>query len=135
MRAQIDTNIFLDIIFNRTQFYDPAAKLLTRVTQGDVEAYLAAHAVTTVYYLVARNESKETAYFALTELLQIVKVAPVDQNVINRALHYPQQDFEDAVTMVAAVAVGADCVVTRDASGFATGPLPVYTAAELLSRF
>ncbi len=66
-------------------------------------------------------------------LLQIVGVAAVDGPVLEQALTLPYADFEDAVLMAAARQAGAEYVVTRDRAGFAAGPLPTLTPAELLA--
>jgi predicted nucleic acid-binding protein len=52
MRVLIDTNVILDVVFNRKQFYAAAARVMTLAAEGQIEGFIAAHAVTTVYYLV-----------------------------------------------------------------------------------
>ena len=39
----------------------------------------------------------------ITNLLQFIKIAPVDQSTIEQALNLDFRDFEDAVQMIAAV--------------------------------
>lgn len=133
MRVLFDTNVVLDVIFKRKDFYAAAAHVMTKAAAGDIEAYLAAHAVTTIYYLVARSAGKEAAQVALVDVLRITRVAAVDQEVIDQALKNPQRDFEDAVTMMAAVHADADYIVTRNAADFRPGPLPILTPTELLA--
>jgi predicted nucleic acid-binding protein len=134
MRVLIDTNVVLDVIFNRKQFYPASARAMTLAAEDQIEGYVAAHAVTTIFYVVERDRGNETARVALIDLLSIMKVAAVDQGVIEKALAAPYRDFEDAVTMMAAASIGADYIVTRNSADFAHGPLPVLTPVELLAR-
>ena len=67
----------------------------------------------------------------MTELMQFLSVAAVDQTVIEQALNLPYRDFEDAVQMMAAVRSGAEYLVTRNVQDFKAGPLPAVKPFEL----
>ena len=67
------------------------------------------------------------------ELLGLFDVAPVDRDVLDRALDSDFTDFEDAVLHEAAVAGGMSAIVTRDRQGFANATLPVFDPRELLA--
>jgi hypothetical protein len=69
----------------------------------------------------------------MTELLQFLSVAAVDQTVVEQSLNLPYKDFEDAVQMMAAVRSGADYLITRNVRDFKAGPLPALTPAEFLA--
>jgi hypothetical protein len=43
-------------------------------------------------------------------------------------------DFEDNVQMACASAAQLDAIVTRDPSGFAGSPIPIWTPQELVQR-
>ena len=109
-----------------------SAAVLSAVEAGLVEGWIAAHSVTTLYYLYAKSRSWEVARSTLAALLELLRVAPVDEQVLRQALALPYRDFEDAVQMAAALAVGASCVVSRNVKDFRYGPLPVYTPADCL---
>jgi hypothetical protein len=98
-----------------------------------VEGYLAAHSLTTLFCLIAKDRSPETAKIALTEILQFLKVAPVNQKTIEQALMLPYKDFEDAVQMMSAVQVKAAYLVTRNVQYYKGGPLTALQPDELLA--
>jgi hypothetical protein len=98
-----------------------------------VEGWVAAHSLTTLFYLVARHQSAEQARVALTDLLSFLSVAAVDHIVIEQALNLPYPDFEDAVKMMAATRSGVRYLVTRNMRDYGLGPLPVLEPAELLA--
>lgn len=132
-RVLIDLNLILDVLQQREPFYLLSARVLAAAETGLIEGYVAAHTLTTLFYLIAKDQSPETARVSLTELLQFLAVAAVDQDTIEQALTLPYKDFEDAVQMTSAVQVGAQYLVTRDVRDYKAGPLAVIQPAELLA--
>jgi len=128
-----DLNILLDVLQARPQFYDLSARLLADAETGKIQGWLAAHSVTTLFYLISKGHSPDQAQVTLTSLLQFLQIAPVNQNVIEQALNLPYRDFEDAVQMSAALQIHADYLVTRNEKDFQPAPLPVVQPAELLA--
>lgn len=129
----IDLNVILDVLQKREPFYEMSARVLACVERGQVEGWIAAHSVTTLFYLLARYQSTDLARVVIGDLLSLLSVAPVDQVVIERALPLPYRDSDDAVQMMAAVQVGAGYLVTRNVRDFQAGPLPVLQPAEFLA--
>ena len=132
-RVLIDLNLILDVLQQREPFYLLSARVLASAETGLIEGYVAAYTLTTLFYLIAKDQSPETARISLTELLQFLAVAAVDQDTIEQALTLPYKDFEDAVQMTSAVQVGAKYLVTRDVRDYKAGPLAVLQPAELLA--
>lgn len=129
----MDLNIILDVLQRREPFYEMSARALAAAETGMVEGWIAAHSLTTLFYLLARHQSAEHARVALMELLSFLSVAAVDQVVIEQALKLPYADFEDAVQMMAAVGSDVQYLITRNARDYRLGPLPVLQPAELLA--
>lgn len=128
-----DLNILLDVLQERKEFYDFSARLLAYAETGAIQGWLAAHSVTTLFYLIAKDKSAEQARVTLTSLLQFLKIAPVDQNTIEHALNLPYRDFEDAVQMMAALQVHADFLLTRNVRDYQPTPMKVIQPVELLA--
>lgn len=133
IKVLFDLNIVLDVLQKRLPHFVDSAQALARAENGAIEGYLATHSWTTLFYLYARDQSADQARVRLTELLQFLAVAPVDQQVVEQALNLPYQDYEDAVQMMAAVRCGATYLVTRNVADFTAGPLPVLKPVELLA--
>jgi predicted nucleic acid-binding protein len=133
LKVLIDLNVVLDVLQRRESFYDMSARVLAAAETGLVEGWVAAHSLTTLFYLLTRYQSAEQARVALTDLLTFLSVAAVDHEVIEQALNLPYPDFEDAVQMMAAVRSGVQYLVTRNVRDYGLGPLPVLQPAELLA--
>jgi predicted nucleic acid-binding protein len=132
-RVLIDLNLILDTLQRREPFYAHSARVLACAETGRVEGLVAAHSLTTLFYLVAQDQSADQARVVLGELLRFLAVAAVDQSTIEGALNLPYRDFEDAVQMAAAVQAGARYLVTRNVRDYKAGPLPALLPAELLA--
>lgn len=114
----LDTNVVLDVLLNRTPHADTSGEVWKSIEQGFARGMIAAHAVTTVYYLQRRENGSPAARKAIADLLNVFSIAAVDGAMISEAVRLPVADFEDAVTAVAASKAHCDYIVTRDRTGF-----------------
>jgi predicted nucleic acid-binding protein len=132
-RVLFDLNVVLDVLQQREPFYEMSARALASAETGLVEGWVAAHSLTTLFYLVAKFGSAEQARAVLGELLSFLSVAAVDKVVIEQALNLPYEDLEDAVQMTAALQIGAQYLITRNIRDYRAGPLPVLQPVEMLA--
>lgn len=130
-----DINIILDVLQERAPFYEDSANVLSLAETGQVRGYLSSHSVTTLYYLLRKSLGDSKARTVVTSLLQILKIAAVDTLTIDQALNLDYPDFEDAVQMICAVQLKADCLVTRNVKDFQPPMLPVLQPVEFLAAF
>lgn len=133
IKVLFDLNVILDVLQKRPPHFADSAAVLAQAERGALEGFVAAHSWTTLFYLYSKDQSAAQARVRLTELLQFLAVAAVDQRVVEQALNLPYQDYEDAVQMMAALRCGAKYLVTRNVADFAAGPLPVLKPADLLA--
>jgi predicted nucleic acid-binding protein len=126
-RILLDTNILLDVVLARKPHAEAGEVLWEMIEEHNAEGRLAAHALTTFYYLVRKQRDHVRAKNAVHSLLQVFKVASVDGPVIQEALQMPGSDFEDCVTAAAAHRSGCAFIVTRDPRGFRASPVEAVT--------
>ena len=128
----IDHYVLLDVLQKREPFFEAPAGLLAAVETGDVDGYVAAHSITTLFYLIQKGKSAADARATITNLLQFIKIIPVDQNTIEQALNLNFRDFEDAVQMISAVQNKLDCIITRKVKDYQPALLPVMQPVDFL---
>ena len=128
----IDLNILLDVLQKREQFYEASARLLAAVELGKVRGLVAAHSITTLFYMIRKDRSVADARVTITNLLQFIEIAPVDQSTIEQALNLDYRDFEDAVQMISAVQCKVDYLITRNEKDFQPALLPVLQPVDFL---
>lgn len=128
----IDINILLDVLQKRELFYETSAHLLASVEAGRVKEYVAAHSLTTLFYLIKKDRSAAEARPTITNLLQFIKIAPIDESTIEQALNLDYRDYEDAVQMISAVQCKADCLITRNVKDIQPALLSVLQPVDFL---
>lgn len=129
----VDLNVIIDVVQQRQPFYEQAAGVVDAVVRGQAEGWLAAHSITTLFYIIHRIRDRETAVTSITNLLEVFTVATVDDAVIRKALSWGWKDFEDAMQMAAAANVNANYLITRNPRDFQTGSIPVVQSAAFLT--
>lgn len=135
MKVLVDTNVWLDIILKREPHVAASARVVNALTvpDGPHSAWVCAHAVTTIFYIVDRGRDSIAASSAVEALLDGAEVAAVDGKVLRKALTSDLVDFEDAVVESAASRLGLDAILTRNAPDFSRARIPVYTPSELMA--
>jgi len=132
-RVLFDTNVLLDIVLAREPWATDAVGLLDVAAAGDIDGYVAAHAVTTIHYLVERERDRRTALTAVADLLSVLKVAELGTADFQRALALGLRDYEDAVQVAACLRIGAQFLVTRNPKDFRGAPVATRSAGEVLA--
>jgi len=128
----IDLNVILDVILERAPGVEPASTLWAAIEGGRGRGLIPAHGLTTVFYLLEKARDTAFARSGVERLISVFGVAPIDDNVVRRALIFGWPDFEDAVCAAAAEASGCEAIVTRDPDGFPDSPVPVVDPAGAL---
>ena len=133
MKILFDVNVILDVLLDRDKWGEDSAKLLDAAERREIEGYIAAHTMTTAYYIVAKATVSRTARMAVADLLRILDVVPLDSADFTHALALGMSDFEDAVQVAAAARIGADYLATSNEKDFRKSPVSARSPAELLA--
>jgi predicted nucleic acid-binding protein len=133
LRVFFDINVVLDVLQKREPFYDSSAWLLGYAETGKVQGCIAAHSLTTLFYIVSKHRSTEEAHVILTSLMQFLQIAAVTQETIEQALNLPYKDFEDAVQMSAALQWKADYLATRNVRDYQPALVKTVQPIDLLA--
>ena len=126
-RVLVDTNVILDVLRDRAPHAKASTAVWAAIETGLAEGLLAAHAITTIHYLIRKEQGAAKAGRTISEMLRVFAVAMIDGGVIQQALQMSWPEFEDSVTAAAAQIAGCDLIVTRDPKGFRNSPIPVMT--------
>lgn len=97
MTILLDVNVVLDVFLARAEWVEESARVLDAAERKRVHAHVAGHTVTTAYYVTRIATNRTTAAGAVSDLLRICDVVPVDEDDFHRALTLDLPDFEDAV--------------------------------------
>ena len=127
----LDLNVVLDVLQKREPHYAASAQVWAFVETGRLQGWVAAHSVTTLFYLLTQQVGSPRAQEAIQDLVSVFGIASIDEKVILDALAFGWKDFEDAVQMAAAATADAEYLITRNPKDFKGGPVATLQPAEL----
>jgi predicted nucleic acid-binding protein len=132
MRVMLDLNVLLDVVQRREPFYAASAMVLSRALDGPNLACMPGHALTTLYYIVAKYADPGRAGELIDWILAHLEIVPQDRTQFVRARGLGLDDFEDAALASAAEAAGCELILTRNVADFKASPIPAVTPEEFL---
>ncbi len=133
MNVLFDTNVILDVLLEREPHVGPASKLFALVDRGRIKGSMCATTATTVYYIAAKDFGTRRAREQIHELFGLFEIAPVDRDVLDRALEHRLRGLRRRRAARSGASLGATVIVTRDREDFANSAIPALDPHELLA--
>ena len=130
----LDTNIVIDFLGERANFYQPAAKILTLADQKKIEIYTSPTSISNTYYLLSRFENTKIALEKIRKFKVLCSISMMDDEVIEKAINSNFKDFEDAMQYFSALASNCDLIVTRNEKDFKNALIPVLNGESYLEK-
>lgn len=134
-RLLIDSNIVIDLLSKRENFYHEAALLFSRADKKELELTISSLTFANTNYVLTKlipiKEVRET----LRKFKVLVEVLSLDDKITELALsddNFP--DFEDGLQYYSALENQIDVIITRNKKDFKNSKIPVLTAKEFLAR-
>ena len=73
MIALFDTDVVLDLLLDRKPFAEAAALLFSKAEEGEIQGYVSATTITTIYYLASKTIGTKKAIWATRKLLAFLE--------------------------------------------------------------
>ena len=131
-RILVDTNIVLDLLAKRTEFFREAQELFTLSDKNEVKLYISSLTFVNTYYILSQKFKIENVRKVLRKFKVLVEVLPVDDKIIELSLESDFKDFEDAIQYYTAIENEINIIVTRNLKDFKTAKIPVLTAKDYI---
>lgn len=130
----VDTDIVLDLLARREPFYDSAARLFSLAEACDLKLSVSSLTFANLFYILRKQVSARHAQEVLRDFKQLVTVLPVDDAVVEQALHAGFTDFEDAIQYYSALSAGCAVLLTRNGRHYRKAAISIFTAEAFLRR-
>ena len=132
MRALIDTNVLMDFVGKRGEFFKAADKVFDICGGEKADGFVSAHSLMDLCYLV-RKRTRDERIQMLHLLCDLYTVVETTESAIIAAVEREDfSDFEDSVVNQAAIKAGADCIVTRNQGDFNAADVKVVSPVEFI---
>jgi predicted nucleic acid-binding protein len=130
----IDTNIIVDLLSKRKNFYQEAQELFTLADEQEVKLYISSLTFANTHYLLSKELNSNEARKVLIKFKLLVSILPLDDKILELALSSDFNDFEDGIQYYTALENKLNIIITRNKKDFKISTLPVLTAREYLNR-
>ncbi|HRP57715.1 PIN domain-containing protein [Agriterribacter sp.] len=130
----VDTNIVLDLLQKRKDFFEEAQELFTLADKKKVKLYISSLTIANTHYLLSRHYNSNDARKILAKFRLLVEVLSLDHKIIDLALTSDLRDFEDAIQYHTALENNMDLIITRNKKDFKKQSIPILTAKEYINR-
>lgn len=133
-RILIDTNIVIDLLAKRKEFYAEAATLFSLSDRKEVKLIISSLTFANTNYVLSKQKSAKEAKEVLRKFKVLVEIISLDDKIIELALSDNQfLDFEDGLQYYSAMENQIDIILSRNKKDFKNSKIPVITAKEFLS--
>jgi predicted nucleic acid-binding protein len=134
----IDTDVILDIVLDRNEFYDDSSAVFQKFENGEVFLYTSSSIIINAQYVGQKQISKDKCRAAINYLLNYFNILDADISIVKQAYQSKFSDIEDAIQYYTATKNEIiDFFITRNIKDFKSGEniIPVVTPAQFLKLF
>lgn len=128
----IDTNIILDVLCARVNFWQVAAQVWKLCEINRVEGYISALSIPNIVYILRKELTPAKTQQVIEQLLLIFRAADLRADDLLKAARMQTPDFEDALQMVCAMRLKADYIVTRNIKDFQNSKIQPVLPTDFL---
>lgn len=135
MKILIDTNIVIDILLKRENFFINSFSTIKKALAIGDTLYFPSSSVIDVYYIINKiKNDKNIALNAIEALIENFQFVETTDSNIRFARFSKIKDFEDAIVELAAENVNADIIITRNTKHFKDSKILAITPEEYLTN-
>jgi predicted nucleic acid-binding protein len=128
----VDSDIILDLLAERLLFYEDAARIFTWAYEKRIELYTTAVVLANVFYILRKINGNDKTREQIKDLRLLVKILPIDENIVDMALRSKFDDFEDGMQYYAAKEQNLFGIITRNVKDYKVKEMLIQTSKEFV---
>ncbi len=134
MKVMIDTNVILDVLCKRPDFYEDSAKIFKLCEVKKISGVMSSLTVSNIYYILRKELDAVKTKEILDILFLIFSVADLKADDLKKAVDTKFRDYDDAVQSACAVRIKANYIITRNTGDFTESKVAAINPAGFLER-
>lgn len=134
MKVLIDTNIILDVLCKRPEFYEDSARIFKLCEVKKITGVISALSIPNIMYILRKELDADKTKEVLDNLMLIFSFADLKADDLKKAADMKFKDFEDAIQSACASRIKANYIVTRNIKDFSESRVTAIKPTELLER-
>ena len=134
----IDTDIILDILLDRAEFFDDSSAIFQKFEKGEVLLFTSSSIIINAQYVGQKEIGKDRCRSTINYLLNYFQIIDTNITLLKKAYNSKFSDIEDAIQYFTATENDKiDFFITRNVKDFRAGGklLRVATPAQFLKTF
>jgi len=135
MKFLIDTDVLIDFLYQREEFFEKAFKIIALVESNKVSGYISSLIIWNLFYLLSKYLGNKIARQKIKEFRSIINIIAIDSHIIDSALNSNIKDIEDSIQYFAAKAESIDIIVTRNKKDYPKSSISIMSPTEFLSMY
>jgi predicted nucleic acid-binding protein len=134
VKVLIDTNVVLDVLCKRPDFFEASSKVWKYCEVKKIEGYICALSIPNIVYILRKELTPQKTQQIINQILMIFEVVDLKSSDLKNAADMYLSDYEDAVQMACANRIRANYIVTRNIRDFKESKILALKPSELLDR-
>lgn len=134
MKVLIDTNIILDVLCKRPDFYEASAQIFKLCEVKKIIGVISALSNPNIMYILRKELNADKTKEVLDNLMLIFSVADLKADDLKSAADMKFGNFEDAIQSACAYRIKANYIITRNIKDFSESRVTAIKPSELLER-
>ena len=137
MKVLLDTNVMLDVLQQRSPWFDDGKEIFLAVATKQIDGFITAKEVADIHFFSRKQfigeESIDTKVRKIISgILALFGIVDTLGEDCQNALGIENNDYEDAMMIISAKRAGIDFIVTRNIEHFDQSSVPVCTPADFV---
>ena len=136
MRILVDTNICLDILQKRPEFYDNSKTALFLASKKNFKLFITTATVMDIMYITRKHfQYNSIQKTFVQEFVSAFNLLKVSKRNIKYAFSSPMKDFEDAVQSDCSKTHFVKLIITRNIKDFNNSPVKAISPEDFIKQF
>ena len=133
----LDTNVFIDFLAHRGEFYEAAALIVSLAIQDRIQLQVSALSFATAGYILSQHHKWTNSRIVseFDRFIKICRITTVDEETIKKSVLAPFEDFEDGIQYYSALDFSSDVIITRNFDDFSNSRIPVMEPNDFLDNW
>ena len=136
MKILIDTNICLDILQKRPEFYENSKEALLHASEKNYKLYVTSATVMDIMYITRKSfEDSDEQKSVVKDFVSAFCFLKVSKKNVDFGFVGIVKDFEDAVQAACAKRHFLNLIITRNVKDFVNSPVKAVSPEEFLREY
>lgn len=132
----IDTNVIIDLLAKRKEYYVESLQLFSLADRNKVQLAISTLSIANTHYLLSDIMKMKNARAVIRKFKVLVSSYPLNDKIVELSLNDNNfKDFEDGIQYYTALEANCAAILTRNTKDFRKSSIPVFQPKEYLTKF